>query len=137
MDLLKPGGIDIFKFGKQTDEVLDEMEMNCIAMNEVLADMIDEINHTSVYDEKYETRLKTISELTKSIDTMKNRIDETKHHKSARPLDFVGIFRTVGEIAKTVIVCQASFAQVQMLYGYEQEGIIMSRNLNRIQLPRP
>lgn len=135
MGLLNFGGINVF--GKQQDEVLDEMEMNCLAMNEVLADMIDDLNHTSVYDEHYETRLKAISELTKSIDVLRNRIDETKHRKSARPFDWVGIIRTVGEIAKALIICQASFAQVKMLYGMEQEGVIMSRNLNRIQLPRP
>lgn len=127
---------DIFK-AKKEDEILEEMKMNCLALNEVLADKIDELNHTSVYDEQYETRLKTVSTLSGAIDTLENRIKEVENPRFKKEIDYVGILRALAEITKVLIICKASFDQVAMLANLEESGIIMSRNLNRLQLPRP
>ena len=124
------------KAKQQEDEILEEMKMNCLAMNEVLAEMIDSLAHTDVYDEEYETRLKAVDTLTRNIDILKARIYELEK-PGKRDLDYIGLVRSGTEILKTGMVCYASYAQVRMLYNFETQGVIMGRNLNRIQLPRP
>lgn len=127
---------DIFKTKKE-DEILEEMKMNTLALNEILADNLDELNHTSVYDEKYGLRLEAIEKLTEAIDRMEARIKEVENPRFKKDFDYVGALRALAEITKVLIVCKASFEQLTMLANLEQNGIIVSRNLNRIQLPRP
>lgn len=132
-------GNDIFKklFSRKEDEALEAMKMNCVAMNQVMADMIDEVAHTSVYDENYEVRLKALNCFTDNSVKLKAQIQEVEHPRNKWALDWVGIIRAATEIAKTYMIITASYNQVMSLYQMETNGVIMSRNLNKIQLPRP
>lgn len=137
---------------KYEKEIMDQLDMNITAMGEVLADAIDDLAKTTVFDDKYNAKQDRLDKMTqdyvnllehkRNYDIQLRRIeleknDPRKRISKEKFFERDSVIRASGDIGKAVIIGTMSFLQVWMLWKLEKDGYLFSRNLNKVQLPRP
>lgn len=137
---------------KYEKEIMDQLDMNITAMGEVLADAIDDLAKTTVFDDMYDAKQDRLDKMTqdyvkllehkRNYDIQLRRIeleknDPRKRISKEKFFERDSVIRASGDIGKAVIIGTMSFLQVWMLWKLEKDGYLFSRNLNKVQLPRP
>lgn len=137
---------------KYEKEIMDQLDMNITAMGEVLADAIDDLAKTTVFDDMYDAKQDRLDKMTqdyvrllehkrnydiqlRKVELEKN--DPRKRISKEKFFERDSVIRASGDIGKAVIIGTMSFLQVWMLWKLEKDGYLFSRNLNKVQLPRP
>ena len=138
---------------KYEKEIMDQLDMNITAMGEVLADAIDDLAKTTVFDDMYDAKQDRLDKMTqdyvrllehkRNYDIQLRKVELEKNDPRKRIpekekfFERDSVIRASGDIGKAVIIGTMSFLQVWMLWKLEKDGYLFSRNLNKVQLPRP